>query len=65
MTAPPDRRPRCPKCGEPARTVSGTAEVCAILEPDLRTGRVLFVSMKPAIGQPSTFRCGGGHAWVG
>lgn len=56
----PDVRPKCPKCGEPAREVLGTAHVEALLETDGKPGRVLRAwRFMP----DARYVCGGGHDW--
>ncbi len=60
-------RPRCPKCGEPARTVGlRRAYVTAALNADGSVGRILQVSARFIEDATAVhFECGGGHVWTG
>ena len=60
MAALDDARPRCPRCGEPAREVSGVAQVMATLALDGTPAQVLRVTRFAATAR---YRCGGGHSW--
>jgi hypothetical protein len=52
--------PKCPKCGEPARRVIGTALVEVRIEADGTAGRVLRAwRFQPG----AKYVCGGGHRW--
>jgi hypothetical protein len=54
-------RALCPRCGEPARQISGMALVRAVIEPDGSRGRVIRVDRFEAGG---TYYCGGGHPFA-
>lgn len=54
------RRPRCPKCGEPAREVEMTARATCVLTEDGSAGKVLSASRLPGI---DVYICGGNHRW--
>lgn len=62
----PDQRPRCPKCGEPARTMSCLALVEVILKEDgtpdilVHRSRIRIISTD----RDPVFFCGGGHDWT-
>jgi hypothetical protein len=66
MTAnrlPPDLRPRCPHCGEPARTITMVAKVICELDHDGSVGRVLRAGKR----KPDTeaqYECGGHHIFT-
>lgn len=53
-------RPICPKCGEPAQQIKGTASVVCVLLNDGELGRVLYAS-RPV--KDPMYVCGGGHEW--
>lgn len=59
-----DKRPRCPKCGEPARQVwLNSARVLCELHPDGTPGNILHARL---VSKPAGFMeyvCGGGHTW--
>lgn len=55
-----DVRPRCPKCGQPAREVVGMARVRAELGLDGEPGRVRWATRLAA---DAAYICGGGHEW--
>jgi hypothetical protein len=57
-----DLRPKCPKCGEPARHVHALAWVTCVLEDDRSLGTILSAN-KPTETVDPEFRCGGGHIW--
>ena len=57
-----DSRPRCPKCGEPARNVlvkAGCVKFELLLDGTL--GRVVQGSGQKV--PMETYECGGGHEW--
>lgn len=61
----PDRRPRCAKCGEPARYAKALARVRFVLDDDGSVGRVDRVARVPSadvVGEVS-YVCAGGHEW--
>lgn len=59
-----DKRPRCPKCGEPARNVVlHSARVVCALHPDGTPGDILSVRHLGA--RAVEYVCGGGHIWKG
>ena len=59
-----DKRPLCPKCGEPARTVLvKAAYVKCILEADGKYGDV--ISFGGMNGETAQYTCGGGHNFEG
>jgi hypothetical protein len=61
-TRTPDKRPRCPKCGEPARVaIVKMARVRCELEADGSVGRVLSTTRNKKV--PLEYECGGGHTW--
>lgn len=56
-----DKRPRCPKCGEPARDiVLSAARVVCELHPDGTPGNILSTSRPTGTAE---YVCGGGHVW--
>lgn len=58
-------RPRCPKCGEPARFVLMRARVRCLLEPDgsvMPTAEVVRAEARDS--EERTYECGGGHRWT-
>lgn len=55
-------RPRCPRCGEPAREAHGSAVVRFMLDAQGRPAQVIGVER--ARPTDLTYRCGGGgHTW--
>lgn len=57
-----DSRPRCTKCGEPARVVIvRDAYVQCELGNDGSVGRVLYALIKDS--KVKSYKCGGGHTW--
>lgn len=56
-----DQRPRCPKCGEPARKAIGTAVVEVVLEETGKPGRILRAQDFTA---DPRYVCGGDHEWT-
>lgn len=56
-----DLRPRCPQCGEPARSVLTLGLVRYELCADGTKGKVL--GARHLEQQPETYMCGGAHAW--
>lgn len=57
-----DKRPRCPKCGEPARVVIvKLAKARCVLNMDGSAGEVLTASRDKT--KQAAFECGGGHVW--
>lgn len=57
-----DMRPRCPKCGEPAREVIAEARVRCELKDDGTMGRIVGVG--GTIAELHAYVCGGGHEWT-
>ena len=63
---PADTRPRCPKCGEPARTVLlDKVTVRCALNADGTVGKIQGVEGS-ATGRAMVagYECGGGHQWM-
>lgn len=59
--SPEDCRPRCPRCGEPARFVVATARARFALTTDDQLGEVAYVHRRDA--RRRGYACGGGHEW--
>lgn len=58
-----DLRPRCPKCGEPARQVIAEAKVRCELTNDGLMGRIVGVGA--TVVETHIYVCGGGHEFTG
>lgn len=56
-----DMRPRCPKCGEPARQVIAEGKVRCELKDDGTLGRIVGVGA--TVVALHIYICGGSHEW--
>lgn len=59
-----DKRPRCPRCGEPARSIFMVAKVEFELGLDGEIGKVLHSGHRTGAGPDHVYVCGGGHKWT-